>query len=322
DPDNPGVVWCAWNAAHNLPELTTGMSPTNRTYQTGTGGICVSYDSGYSWLSKSKGIERTRFLAMSVMIDRTSPKDNRTLYACAMGGKEFSSQYGVYRSTDNGENWTPFEDGIDYENPKNNVSKMRAWRFFRSEKDNRIYLNFATNGWDHIDNPTRTFERGATYYIDPGQDKWTKCNWPVRNGGNRVINEIAVNPNNPDIIYVTGRAAVINAQVMLGGAYKSTNGGKTWTSIVPENQNCMAIRIDPRDNNILYLTTLNGFIYVSYDAGESWIQSKEYNNHVAPNLAYPDWRDKTPSHMFVCTGGGSLFYGPIPPKDGEKFIWK
>ena len=210
------------------------------------------------------------------------------------------------------------EDGIDFDNPKNNVSKGRAWRFHRSEKDGRIYINFMSNGWDYIENATRKIERGATYYIDPGDDRWTRCNWLVGNGSVRVLNEIAVDPTNPDIIYVTGRAGIYDAKVRYGGCHKSTNGGKTWTEIFPNTINCESIRIDPRDTNILYLTNANGFIQVSYDAGESWVQSREFVNHMNPKVATPDWRDEKPTNMFVCTGGGSVFYGPLPPKGGYK----
>ena len=312
DPDNPGVVWGAWTGQHDLPSLPNAISPTGR-YTTYTGGICVSYNSGYSWRESSKGIERTRFIATDVIVDRSSDPDNRTLYACAMGGWEFASQHGVYRSVDGGQNWTPFEDGISGPG----TSRLRCWRFYRSEKDNRIYLMLATNGWSYYNNQ---MVEGAVFYLDPGDTQWTRADWKIRNGAVNVYNEITIDPNDPDTIFVVGRGQVVNNKVHYSGVFKSTNGGATWDEVVDNTIVCSSVRIDPRNSNHVYVTQLNGFILVSYEGGNkgTWITSREYVNFMSPKVAIPDWRTDDPEKMFIVTRGGGVFYGPVPPQGGYK----
>lgn len=68
--------------------------------------------------------------------------------------------------------------------------------------------------------------------------------------------------------------------------YKTTNGGKTWTSIVgdlPTDRVVRTMRQDQKNPNLLYLATEFGF-YISTNGGKNWVQLK--NN--MPTLAFND----------------------------------
>jgi photosystem II stability/assembly factor-like uncharacterized protein len=66
-------------------------------------------------------------------------------------------------------------------------------------------------------------------------------------------------------------------------AFKTTDGGKTWTSIVagiPSGAVVHAVREDPAQPNLLYAGTEQG-VYVSFDAGGHW-QKLQLNLPVSP----------------------------------------
>ncbi|GAB5553886.1 MAG: hypothetical protein Sapg2KO_34770 [Saprospiraceae bacterium] len=68
--------------------------------------------------------------------------------------------------------------------------------------------------------------------------------------------------------------------------YKTTNSGKTWTSIVgdlPANRVVRTMRQDPKNPNLLYLATEIGF-FISQNGGRNWVELK--NN--MPTVAFND----------------------------------
>ncbi len=128
--------------------------------------------------------------------------------------------------------------------------------------------------------------------------------WVTHNGGSTwstttdllpsiCIADIAINPNNPDTMYVAtgdGYGYTVpegNVQVFWGGTYsagvmKSTDGGNTWNTTglgYPDDSLIIINRllILPTNPNILLAATTNG-IYRTSNAGTTW--SKVYNGQV------------------------------------------
>lgn len=87
------------------------------------------------------------------------------------------------------------------------------------------------------------------------------------------VSDIAVDPANPDIIYIaTGDRDLWDSKSI--GVLKSTDGGMTWDTtglIFPGSVSELVIRvlIDPRDTHTLYAATTQG-IFKSVDAGATW----------------------------------------------------
>jgi photosystem II stability/assembly factor-like uncharacterized protein len=77
---------------------------------------------------------------------------------------------------------------------------------------------------------------------------------------NRTVNGFAVDPENPKIMFVA----------MRDGLFKSTDAGASWKVIGNELKNLAAVAINPKKPNEIYLSTMDGTIYVSADAGMKW----------------------------------------------------
>lgn len=96
-------------------------------------------------------------------------------------------------------------------------------------------------------------------------------NWQlIGPGGGGQITSITVDPSNPDNVYFT---------INVGGARKSTDGGKTWKVINRGKDyelrgkgahKLMDIAVHPNNSNVLLAAGLNGDIYESINGGEYW----------------------------------------------------
>ncbi|HKJ45889.1 MAG TPA: hypothetical protein VJ991_08690 [Balneolales bacterium] len=100
-----------------------------------------------------------------------------------------------------------------------------------------------------------------------------------------VISRIAVDPNNPDIVYVAALGHVF-ANNKERGIYRSLDGGKTWKKIlyVDDKTGAIDIEMDPNNPRILYAAFWQSFrtpwimssggpgsgLYKSTDGGDSW----------------------------------------------------
>jgi photosystem II stability/assembly factor-like uncharacterized protein len=115
---------------------------------------------------------------------------------------------------------------------------------------------------------------------------WTPVFDSVRTGS---IGAVAVAPSNPDIVWVgTGEANNMRSSSWGTGVYKSTDGGKTWSSaMLPATQHIGRIVIDPRDPNVVYVAALGPLwtsggergIYKTVDGGKTWTNTKEISKY-------------------------------------------
>jgi len=74
------------------------------------------------------------------------------------------------------------------------------------------------------------------------------------------VNGFAVDPGNHKTMYVG----------MRDGLFKSTDAGASWKSVGNELKNPTAVTINPKKPNEMYLSIVDGTIYVSADAGMKW----------------------------------------------------
>ncbi|MDP2603926.1 MAG: hypothetical protein Q8S00_15220 [Deltaproteobacteria bacterium] len=77
---------------------------------------------------------------------------------------------------------------------------------------------------------------------------------------NRTVNGFAVYPENSKIMFVA----------MRDGLFKSTDAGVSWKGVGNGLKNLAAVTINPKKPNEMYLSTMDGTIYVSADAGMKW----------------------------------------------------
>lgn len=79
---------------------------------------------------------------------------------------------------------------------------------------------------------------------------------------NRTVNGFAVNPENSKIMFVA----------MRDGLFKSTDAGASWKSVGNELKNLAAVAFNPKKPSEVFLSTMDGTIYLSTDAGMKWKQ--------------------------------------------------
>jgi len=127
---------------------------------------------------------------------------------------------------------------------------------------NIIYASFATGGF------WKTTDAGESWM--PLTDKL----------GTLSIGAFALAPSNPDIIYLgTGEANIFRASLPGMGAYKSTDGGKTWSSIGLTNTGTIArILVHPTDPNTVFVAAGGNEwsynndrgVFKTTDGGKTW----------------------------------------------------
>lgn len=137
--------------------------------------------------------------------------------------------------------------------------------------------------------------------FSPGSTTWTPL-WDDPNFAAQSVGAIAVDPNNPDVVYVgTGDSQPVAGDMYGNGIFKSTDGGATWTQYgaalfspyqspgapgtsccaQAPDENIKAIAIDPRNSNTVVVGAAYG-LFISYDAGVTWTPCDIVNRTVAP----------------------------------------
>ena len=74
------------------------------------------------------------------------------------------------------------------------------------------------------------------------------------------MNGFAVNPLDPKIMFAA----------MRDGLFRSVDAGTSWKRVGNELKNIVAVAINPKETTEVFVSTIDGTIYVSADAGANW----------------------------------------------------
>lgn len=256
-------------------------------------GVYKSSDGGETWIHL--GLDNTRHIA-KVIID---PRNPDTVYVAALGHVYGpSDQRGVFRSRNGGKTWQKvlYKDdntgAIDLAMDPNNPRVLFAalwqvrrtpWSLVSGGPGSGIYKS--TDGgdtWKEIRghglpdgvlgrigvsvgaNSSRVYaiieaKDGGLYRSDDGGANWALVNgsWDLR-GRPWYYSHIFSDPQNPDKVYVFSF-----------GAYRSVDGGKTFSTIYTPHGDYHALWVDPRHPGRMIVGN-DGGATISADDGKSW----------------------------------------------------
>lgn len=232
-------------------------------------GVYRTLDGGKSWEQVLYIDENTG--AVQVTID---PKNSQTVYAVLWAARQGpwengawnGKESGLFKSTDGGNTWKKIIKGM----PTTEQGLGRIGFCIAPSDPNRLYATVESS------------QNGGIYRSDDAGE-----NWYMLTGDNRYYGrasdfaELKCDPNNADIVY--------SANVV---AWKSIDGGKTWTAFrgAPGGDDYHRIWINPNDPKIMLIASDQGAI-ITVNGGESF--SSWYNQataqfyHVSTDNAFP-----------------------------------
>jgi photosystem II stability/assembly factor-like uncharacterized protein len=129
-------------------------------------------------------------------------------------------------------------------------------------------------------------ERGV-YKTTDGGLTWTRTLFVSEHTG---VSEIAIDPNNPDILYAAAHQRRRHEYTYIGGGpesglYKSTDGGATWKEInggLPKgDMGRVGLAVSPADANVVYAIVEarynKGGVFRSSNKGETWSKQGSFS---------------------------------------------
>jgi photosystem II stability/assembly factor-like uncharacterized protein len=278
--------------------LGTGSDDVRSNVSTGRG-IYKSTDEGKTWTFAG--------LRDSGQIGgiRIHPSDPNTVWVAAQGDAfKDNAERGLFKTTDGGKTWRKvlfISDSVgamDVELQPGNPNVVFAWMSHLQRKPWTIIsggkeggLYKSSDGGEHFTkitaglpgdlvgkgnigvsaaNPTRVYALieakpgGGLYRSDDAGQTWMKMDVQPPSAASGMIQRpfyydtLGVDPTNADVLY-TGAE----------GFYKSSDGGKTFTTMRTPHGDNHDIWISPKDGNTM-IQANDGGANVSYDGGRTW----------------------------------------------------
>ncbi len=191
------------------------------------------------------------------------PGPSKTMFVAAAAG-------GVWKTTNNGQTWRPVFDDA-------RVASMGALAIAPSDTQ-QVWLG---TGEPHSRN---SIEPGAGIYksMDGG------ITWKLMGlEKTQHIGRIAVDPRNPNVVYVAALGAAWKSNPERG-LYKTTDGGTTWQLVkfISDKAGFVDVAIDPRNSDVVYAAAyerlrtpyslksggIGSGLFKSTDGGKTWTE--------------------------------------------------
>ncbi len=300
---------------HNIVYVGTGEYAMRGNVTYGTG-MYKSLDAGKTW--KNIGLKDSRQIGALVV----DPK-NADIVLVAAFGHAFgpNQERGIFRTTDGGKTWTKtlYKDentgaidlAMDSHNPNVIFAAMwqarrQPWNFssggpgsglYRSEDSGVTWKQLQGNGLpeemlgrigisvsgadsNRIYASIEAKEKGGIYRSEDGGEKWTRVNEDGRFRQRAwYFSKIYADPKSPDTVYVLNT-----------GAFRSVDGGKTFSLLPARHGDHHGLWIDP-ENPLRLGNASDGGAIISMDGGKTWTTQQNQPTaqfyHVAVDNAFP-----------------------------------
>jgi photosystem II stability/assembly factor-like uncharacterized protein len=284
----PGVV-----AGWPIDILVSPTDPNTLFVNNYGGGNVKSTDGGITWTLASQGY--TGALMFDVEVH---PLNNATVYATARSGTFHSSNGGsswrglayppalfdesyavalnphdpqvvlsgpvrsgaLYRSSDGGSSWTKvYQLAGAVSGDPNAQHGFKRFAFAPVNTGNQVVV-YAGSCRDHVRLQEGVKTSFGVFKSTDGGVTWFEAN--DSDTQDECINDLAVHPTNPDIVYAATAAS---------GLFKTSDGGSSWTPLtglsVPDVR---SVAIKPDQPNVIYAGAQNGVVYRSTNEGTNW----------------------------------------------------
>ncbi len=248
------------------------VNPTNNSE------YYVSFAGGHIWKTTNNGTTFTPIFdkqgAYSIGCLRLDPTNPNIIWAgSGENNHQRSVSYGdgVYKSLDGGKSWK----NMGFKN-----SRQIGMIAIDPRDSNTVFVAAEGSVW------AAGGDRGLYKTTDAGKS-WTKI---LNISPNTGVNNVLIDPINPDIMYATSEQRRRHVNIRIGGGpesaiWKSTDAGTTWrklTSGIPSvAKGGIGIAISPINNNYVYVMVEaamgKGGFFRSTDQGESWEKMSDYN---------------------------------------------
>ncbi|HXY40612.1 MAG TPA: hypothetical protein VEQ10_13135, partial [Vicinamibacteria bacterium] len=281
DPEERGVAWAAFSGTHDLPRPKMWRHTDPASFR---GGVGISTDGGRSWTPSWQGAPEGA--VTHLLLDPTSEKGRRTLYACVFGR-------GLFKSTDGGRTWAARNTGIEGTQPF-------AWRLTRAG-DGTLYLVVARRSEGGRIGDAGD---GAVYRSRDGAGHWERMALPPGING---PNAVTVDPADPRRLYLSCWPVATPGGDTGGGLLLSEDAGSSWTRLRPDSEYVYDVSLDPRDARVLYFTGHDQAAWRSSDRGATWSRLQGFNFKQGTRVV-PDPSDR--SRVYITTFGSNVWYGP------------
>jgi photosystem II stability/assembly factor-like uncharacterized protein len=188
---------------------------------------------------------------------------------------------GLWASEDGGQSWERRDNGIASDNiyGLNCVQVGGELRLYAGTEPAHLYVSTDRG---------RSWTELPSLLNVPSKEQWTFPGPPHE----AHVKNIEFDPRDPNTIY---------AGVEVGGAFKSTDAGRTWTELSGFYEDVHRLFTVPSTPDHVYMATGAG-LYHSLDAGTSW-QSMELPNK---RISYPDALVVMPTRPDLMFTAGSI----------------
>ncbi len=216
----------------------------NVLYQTTNNrGIFKSVDGGATWNAINTGLPSVDSQSAVIAIDRNN---SQIIY---LG---FARGAGLYKTTNGGAGWSAANAGLTSLDAKF-VNRIAI------DRNNSSTLYAATDD--------------GLYKSTDSAANWALVYSALDSGGKRLlVNHVRVNPSNSQEIYIANPHTDPNGALLgSAGIQKSTNGGSTWTNVLP-GKNASSVRVSQGGEILAGINAAIGqpAVFRSTDGGASW----------------------------------------------------
>ncbi len=234
-----------------------------------------------------------------------------------IGGILYSiSDGGIYKSIDNGDNWTDLSPGLTIRqfyrmsNSQTNANVITGGAQDNGSVTRQVSGNWAdwlgADGMEGLVSPTNhlnlwgTSQNGAIYRSTNGGNSYTGLSQP---SSGQWVTPLAIHPTNETILYGGWT-----------GVYKSTNSGTNWTNLSAGTitTTLTDLAVAPSNPNFIYASN-GSTLYVTTDDGATWAirTAPATINDIAVDPANPSkiWVacNSTTNRVMVSTDAGATF---------------